>query len=937
MPYAKGQIPSGTEHVPKHGQRIYAAAFNAAVEKYGEETAHKIAWAATKKRYRKKGEKWVAKDAFDPDQPRDPQGKWTSGGGSGGAERGETSETWQHGANHNHPGEGYSAEARVDEHGVIHTSNVDDAARALYENRKVELNQPREVATLLDRLGAIAKEAIARGEKAPNFDLCNVSVAGTNLFCAESIGIPRVQMPQLADDGKPGDAADFVKWMQGRGYKVSEDQEYASHLRATQNELKGSQVALQAHFLETGEGKFGYDPEAAAKLMDRPIVVSRDNYILDGHHSWAARVGIDARDNVLADDKRMNVRRVDTDIVTLLYAAEDFTGGKGHKSAKDRHMRTDAWSEAAREASAAARAARKKEKEKRGKASEWVGGYRVQTPGWKQAHVQAYGHTRRWGSHGDGMDKEFSAERRKELAKSGKAMPGGGFPIENKGDLANAIRAFGRAGNKAAAKAHIKKRARALGATEMLPENWDASHPSNQPLYDDGVIMGGIAKMRELQLDWAATDADDTCPTCGGTGEDDDGDECPTCGGSGYVEDADPDEDDDDDEDLEDAARISLNDRVDVVFDGKPRKTKDGYLVASARISRTGIQEYGGTEVGRPDLSIVRVYRPPEEVFSHRSLKSLAHKPVTLDHPPIMVDAGNWKEYAVGYTGDEVSRDGDCVRIPMMITDARAIEAYEKFGVRELSVGYSTDLKWEKGKTPSGETYDAIQTRIRGNHLAVVPAARGGSQLKIGDDGKGDTAMTVRILIDGRSVDFGDEAAANYVQTFITKITKDLADAKKKADEAEEEQEEEKKTRGENDALKGEIAVLKKQLEDAKAASGPAAIDAAVKERLEVVSKAVAATDNKIDFTGKELADIRRIVVTSQLGDAVRTMSDGEISGAFKVIASTIKPKTGTDRLADSLSGLQFGGGGTDIKAIRDAAYAERNKQLSEAWKMGRA
>jgi hypothetical protein len=68
--------------------------------------------------------------------------------------------------------------------------------------------------------------------------------------------------------------------------------------------------------------------------------------------------------------------------------------------------------------------------------------------------------------------KQFSTEKRQKLAKSGKAMPHGGFPIENAQDLRNAIQAFGRAKDKAAAKAHIIKRARALGLTKMLPKDW---------------------------------------------------------------------------------------------------------------------------------------------------------------------------------------------------------------------------------------------------------------------------------------------------------------------------------------------------------------------------------------------------------------------------------------------------------------------------------
>lgn len=70
------------------------------------------------------------------------------------------------------------------------------------------------------------------------------------------------------------------------------------------------------------------------------------------------------------------------------------------------------------------------------------------------------------------LEAEFSAEQRKQLAKKGIALPDGSFPIRNKGDLANAIKAFGRASDKAKAKAHIIKRAKALDATDMLPDGW---------------------------------------------------------------------------------------------------------------------------------------------------------------------------------------------------------------------------------------------------------------------------------------------------------------------------------------------------------------------------------------------------------------------------------------------------------------------------------
>lgn len=68
--------------------------------------------------------------------------------------------------------------------------------------------------------------------------------------------------------------------------------------------------------------------------------------------------------------------------------------------------------------------------------------------------------------------RDFNAKQRKGAAKSGDALPDGSFPIKNAADLKNAIRAVGRAKNPAAAKAHIKKRAAALGKSALIPDDW---------------------------------------------------------------------------------------------------------------------------------------------------------------------------------------------------------------------------------------------------------------------------------------------------------------------------------------------------------------------------------------------------------------------------------------------------------------------------------
>lgn len=69
--------------------------------------------------------------------------------------------------------------------------------------------------------------------------------------------------------------------------------------------------------------------------------------------------------------------------------------------------------------------------------------------------------------------KEWTEGERRKAANRGAAMPGGRFPIKDKRDVAKAVRAVGRAkGDKSKVRAHIQKRARALGATSAIPDSW---------------------------------------------------------------------------------------------------------------------------------------------------------------------------------------------------------------------------------------------------------------------------------------------------------------------------------------------------------------------------------------------------------------------------------------------------------------------------------
>jgi len=120
--------------------------------------------------------------------------------------------------------------------------------------------------------------------------------------------------------------------------------------------------------------------------------------------------------------------------------------------------------------------------------------------------------------------REVSDTERQDLAEKGKAMPDGSYPIKTVGDLKNAISSYGRAKNPDAVKAHIIAQAKALNATDQLPESWSDS--TTKSLRKD-------AAMADTYNEAVPAALRNLCPSCMGHGEE----SCPTCKGAAAVSD----------------------------------------------------------------------------------------------------------------------------------------------------------------------------------------------------------------------------------------------------------------------------------------------------------------------------------------------------------------------------------------------------------------
>ena len=155
--------------------------------------------------------------------------------------------------------------------------------------------------------------------------------------------------------------------------------------------------------------------------------------------------------------------------------------------------------------------------------------------------------------------------------------------------------------------------------------------------------------------------------------------------------------------------------------------TPEGFLICKdVPIARTGPQDYLARELqldGDPDR-LITVQRHPEDVFEEATLASFEGKPICDGHPPENVGPENYAAYTKGHV-QNVRRDGDYIVADLYINDANLANEVRNNVKREVSCGYLCNY------VPDGAGYK--QSRIRGNHVAVVPKGRAGAAVAIHD------------------------------------------------------------------------------------------------------------------------------------------------------------------------------------------------------------
>jgi hypothetical protein len=346
----------------------------------------------------------------------------------------------------------------------------------------------------------------------------------------------------------------------------------------------------------------------------------------------------------------------------------------------------------------------------------------------------------------------------------------------------------------------------------------------------------------------------------------------------------------------------------------RPVRLDNGYLRVDAYLTRAGVFEYR-----RADGTVLREYRPPDEVFAADSMESFDLLPVTNDHPPVgLLTPENTHQFQVGLAGG-IAREDSRMRGAMKITDAKAIKDLER-GKVQVSLGYVCQLDFTAGVTPEGERYDAVQRNIRGNHVAIVGAGRAGPEIRVRMDtvdaamvvcssehsdppGAAETTVKRQIKLDnGQTIEVEDTVAALFEQG-QAKADAAIKTAETKAAEA--------TARADKEAARADTAEAEAKRLAAELAAAPAKILAEAKAQAELHGKARGVLGAAANFDGKSEREVKAAVLAKLAPDLkLDGKSDDYVSARFD--AELERQSQKNDGLAQARAAVAASGARTD-------------------------
>ena len=160
----------------------------------------------------------------------------------------------------------------------------------------------------------------------------------------------------------------------------------------------------------------------------------------------------------------------------------------------------------------------------------------------------------------------------------------------------------------------------------------------------------------------------------------------------------------------------------------------NGFVSVEKRpISKVGVFDYLGSSIGADDPNkIYRVYRSADELSNKETIDSFKLVPLIDDHEMLGTDGTPAEKKGVqGTTGEDIYFDDDTLFGNLKVY-SDALKTLIDGGKKDLSLGYRCEYEFKDGVF-NGEKYDAIQTNLRGNHVALVDNGRMGKEVSVCD------------------------------------------------------------------------------------------------------------------------------------------------------------------------------------------------------------
>lgn len=220
-------------------------------------------------------------------------------------------------------------------------------------------------------------------------------------------------------------------------------------------------------------------------------------------------------------------------------------------------------------------------------------------------------------------------------------------------------------------------------------------------------------------------------------------------------------------------------------------------------LSKVGVFPYLGKQI-HPDLEpekIYNVYRPEEELSHPECIESFKLIPWIDEHSMLGAEDDGLtpaeRKGVEGIIGEDVFFEDGYLKGNLKIFSEKLAKRIEK-GKKELSIGYRCLYDIENGAY-NGQSYDAIQRDIRGNHVALVTEGRAGPDVAVLDHFKFTLDSKGLVMSDEtkekESKDEGEEVTLESLAAKVDSLAEAVAKIMNaKAEDAEEDKDDDSKS-----------------------------------------------------------------------------------------------------------------------------------------------